>query len=209
MNRGMKRLVIAVDCDDVLVPTAEALARDYNARYGTNVTLDHMYQPITIDSWGTTDEDVAIERMNEIHRSEAHAAIAPHQAAVEAIRQLAEVHELHLVTGRASFLEGITKSMLDSYFPRCFQSIEHTNYIVTTEDLALRRSKGEVCQAIGAQVLIDDHIQHGHSVLEASVEKVIVFGDCPWNRNQKLIEGMTRCKNWNEALAELQRSARA
>lgn len=203
----MRRLVIAIDCDDVLVPTAEALVRSYNARHRTNVTLDHMYQPATLDGWGTTDEDVAIERMNEIHRSEAHATIPPYQEAIKAIRQLAKMHELHLVTGRASFLEGVTKRMLDTHFPECFQSIEHTNYIVTTDSQALRRSKGEVCQAIGAQILIDDHIQHGHSVLETNVERVVVFGNYPWNRDAELSDRMVRCLDWSSTLKEVTRIA--
>jgi 5'(3')-deoxyribonucleotidase len=201
----MRRLVIAVDCDDVLVPTSEALVRSYNARHGTNVTLDHMYQPATLDGWGTTDEDVAIERMNEIHRSEAHATILPYQEAIKAIQQLAKVHELHLVTGRASFLESVTQRMLDTHFPECFQSIEHTNYIVTTDSQAFRRSKGEVCQIIGAHILIDDHIQHGHSVLEANVEKVVVFGDYPWNRDAELSDRMVRCLDWSATLKEVAR----
>lgn len=41
----MRRLVIAIDCDDVLVPTAGAIVSDYNTRFGTQLEPKHMYRP--------------------------------------------------------------------------------------------------------------------------------------------------------------------
>ena len=38
-----ERLVWAIDCDDVVVPSAEAIIASYNERYGTNVSLSAMY----------------------------------------------------------------------------------------------------------------------------------------------------------------------
>lgn len=204
----MKKLVIAVDCDDVLVPTAEAIVKDYNSRYATNVELRHMYQPASIDTWGTDSDDEAIKRVNGFLRSEAHAQIKPLPEAVEAIRALSKVHELHLITGRASFLEAVTAQMIDTYFRGCFSSVEHTNYIITSDDkAAVRRTKGEVCRNIGADILIDDHIHHGVSVLEAGLEEVIIFGDYPWSQGQALVDGMVRCGSWEETLVEIEKVA--
>jgi 5'(3')-deoxyribonucleotidase len=204
----MKRLIIAIDCDDVLMPTAEAIINDYNARFATKLELGHMYQPASIESWGTDSDDEAIKRVNDFLRSDAHAQIKPYPEAIEAIRLLSQMHELHLVTGRASFLEQVTARMLDVYFQDCFQSVEHTNYIVTSDDkTSIRRTKGEVCRSIGARVLIDDHVHHGRSVLEAGLEGVIVFGDYPWNRNSELSDRMVRCLDWPSTLKEITRIA--
>jgi len=204
-----RRLVLAIDCDDVLVPTAPAIIRYYNERYGTQLGLEHMYRPATIDTWGTDDDDIAIERVNEFLQSEAHAALMPDAAAVESVRALAKEHELHLVTGRASFLEDLTKKMLADYFPGCFKTIEHTNFVVSSRDVAIRRSKGEVCRSIGAHVLIDDHLQHGHSVLDAQLERVIIFGDYPWNQEKNLAPRMVRCPDWSSVFMETERLAYA
>jgi len=38
-----RRLIIAVDCDDVLVPTARHIIDDYNERFGTQVGFEHFY----------------------------------------------------------------------------------------------------------------------------------------------------------------------
>lgn len=204
----MRRLVIAIDCDDVLIPTAEAIINDYNDRFGTSLELKDMYQPATLQTWGTDDNDVAIERVYDFLRSDAHASIMPEPEAIFAIKELAGRHELHLVTGRASFLEELTRGMLEQYFGGCFKSIEHTNFIVSSTNIATRRSKGDVCRAIGASLLIDDHVQHGHSVLDAELERVIVFGDYPWNRGEPLVEGMVRCNEWPAVLKEVERLER-
>jgi uncharacterized HAD superfamily protein len=203
-----RRLVLAIDCDDVLIPTAQAIIENYNQRFNTKLTLHHMYKPATLESWGTDSDDVAIERVNDFLRSAAHAAIIPSQTAIEAIHELAKNHELHLVTGRANFLEEVTLNTLDQFFKGCFKSIEHTNFIVTSSSTAVRRTKGEVCRTLGAHVLIDDHLQHAQSVLEAELEKVIVFGDYPWNKGV-LAEGMIRCVDWSSALNEVRKLAYA
>lgn len=203
-----RRLTVAFDCDDVLIPTAEAIVNNYNSRFDTDLNLGDLYKPASIERWGTDDHDEAIERVNVFLRSEEHAQIAPYAEAVIAVRGLAEVHDLHVITGRASFLEHVTRHMIDTHFTGCFKSIEHTNYIVaSTDTTALRRSKGEVAVAIGADLLVDDHIAHGSNVMEAGIEGVLVFGDYPWNRQETLPLGMIRCKNWNTVMREIARYA--
>lgn len=202
-----RRLTIGVDCDDVLISTAEAIVNNYNSRFDTQLTLADMYRPARLESWGTADQDMAIERVNEFLRSEEHASLAPDAEAVVAIRAIAEVHDLHVITGRASFLELVTRHMLDTYFEGCFKSVAHTNYITVSTNTALRRSKGEVAAALGADLLVDDHIPHGTNVLEAGVEGVLVFGNYPWNQYEELPPGMTRCENWDVVIREIARYA--
>lgn len=202
-----RRLTIAIDCDDVIVPTATGIIENYNHRFHTELTLEDFYKIDANNRWGTDDKEVAMNRVNEFLRSKEHAEMAPFQDAVVAINGLAKNHELHLVTGRASFLEEMTKDMLNTYFPGCFASIEHTNFIVTTESGLVTRSKGEVCRDLDADVLVDDHIVHGESVLTAGVEEVIVFGSYPWNQADDLPPGMIRCNNWDETIGEITRIA--
>lgn len=198
-----ERLVIAVDCDDVLIATAQHTIDDYNRKYGTQLNLGHMYKPASMETWGTDEDDVAIERVNEFLRSDEHARLAPDPEAVAAIRLLADQHELHLITGRASFLEAVTKNMLEEYFQGCFQSIEHTNNIVSSTSRAIRRSKGDVCVTIGADILIDDHLVHANDALTTKLKKIIVFGSYPWNQQEELPEGMIRCTNWPAVIEEI------
>lgn len=199
----MKKLVIAIDCDDVLVTTSPHLVNYYNKTYGTALELRHMYNGAELKAWGTDSQEVAVRRIQDFSLTDEHAAITPEPTAVEAIKGLAKHHELHLVTGRADFLEPVTRRMLDEYFPGCFQTIEHTNYLNPSTDKASQRTKGEVCKAIGADILIDDHIKHGNTAL-GLVKEVIVFGDYPWNQHEALPEGMVRCADWTAVVAEIE-----
>lgn len=191
----VRRLVIAFDCDDVLIPTAEPIVKNYNSRFGTHLQLHHLYSHDDLEPWGAATYDEAIGRVFDFLRTEEHALIAPHADTIKAIYDLAKDHELHVVTGRPSFLKIITKDALDTHFPGCFKSIEHTNYITLSTDTEVKRTKSDVCRTLGADILVDDHVAHADDVLSAGL-KAIVFGNYPWNRRAVLPEGMVRCEDW-------------
>lgn len=194
-----RRLIIAIDCDDVLIPTAPRVIAAYNEKYGTTLGLESFYGQDP-DPWGVKEMKDASQRVGEILLAD---EIIPDNDTVEVIHDFASRHELHLVTGRSQILEQLTLSMISTYFPGCFQSIELTNFY----DEAHRRSKGDVCRALGADILIDDHIEHIQSVLAVGMKEVIVFGDYSWNQAEQLPEGATRCRDWNEVREEIQRVA--
>lgn len=190
----MRRLVLAFDCDDVLVHTSSVIVDKYNKLYGTSVTLDAYYRKG--DTWQSNSHEEALQRLDGILRDGVIDEVAPDTEVVRAAEQLAAIHELHLVTGRQDYMEPATLRLLHTYFPGCFTGVEHTNYVTVANSTYLRRSKGEVCSQLGADVLIDDHVDHGESVLAAGVSEVIVFGDYPWNNSFELPTGMSRCSNW-------------
>lgn len=198
----MRKLVIAIDCDDVLLAAADKLIAAYNREYGTALTPEYYYGPATVQSWGTDDVAVAVERVERFQLSPEYSLTQPHHSAVEVVRRLARFHDLHLVTGRPDHLQETTMSTLDKYFPGCFSTIECTNLYNEK-----RRSKGEVCVSLGADILIDDHLPNCKSVLEHGLREVILFGDFPWNRTDELPKGVIRCKNWLAVEKEIERIA--
>lgn len=200
-----EKLIWAIDCDDVIVPTAQVIADAYNDRYGTSLTLGNFYSHDDEGAWGVVSAQEAITRVSKLLRSGVAADAIPSQETIEALMELASKDELHMVTGRQSFLEGVTHHMLETYLPGVFRTVEHTNYFVEDGSDSTSRTKGEVCAAIGADVLIDDHIAHGVSVLESGLEEVIIWGEYPWNRSQKLGRGMVRCVVWEEVFRERER----
>jgi 5'(3')-deoxyribonucleotidase len=201
-----KRLVIAIDCDDVLIPTSLVTVDYYNQKYGTNLQPADFYGSVTKDTWGTDDDDVAVGRVNEYTQSE-FAQLASYPEAVLAVKTLALKHELHLVSGRSGSLESVTKKMVAEYFPGCFKSIEHTNYMVLSTSIHKRRTKGEVCLQLGADLLIDDHIAHGENVIKDGVKRVILFGDYPWNQHEVLLNGIIHCVDWDSTVREIDKIA--
>ena len=198
-----ERLVWAIDCDDVIVPTAEVLVAAYNERHGTSVGLNVFYD--NTDTWGAPSHDEATKRVGALLREGITDDVAPTSETIEALTYLASMDELHMVTGRQTYLEETTHRMLDRYLPGVFRTVEHTNYYAEPENGLFTRTKGEVCAALQADVLIDDHIAHGTSVLESGLEEVIIWGDYPWNQTRKLGRGMVRCASWEEVFRERQR----
>lgn len=197
-----KRLVIAIDCDDVLVETMPLVARLYNDAYGTSLTLANFYQEDPVP-WGVEDIKVASARFHTLLKSNTD-KLAPDKSTIHSIQRLSRQHELHLITGRSRDLEKSTFELVEKYFEGCFTSIELTNMFDETR----RRTKGEVCKRIGANVLIDDHPIHINSVMEeAGLKEVIVFGEYPWNIGE-LPSGAVRCMSWQEAEKEIERIAR-
>lgn len=198
----MKRLVIAIDCDDVLIPTAPEIIKAYNHEYGTTLDVADFYSRDP-SKWGVDDIAQASARVGKYLLSDAHAAIAPTDEAVRAVSHLAKHHELHLVTGRSRALRQLTVAMVEKYFSDCFASIELTDFY----DDAHRRTKGDVCQSIGADILVDDHLEHIESVLAVGMKEVIVFGEYPWNQSSTMPQGAKRCKDWVEVTAEVDKLA--
>lgn len=203
----MSRLVIAIDCDDVMVDTLPKIVEDYNAEYGTKLGLEHMYvdhNQITA-AFGVSTGQEAVQRLHKMYQREGYyQSLKPIYGAVEAIAQLARQHELHVVTGRQSFLKSATQYTLDMYFPGMFTSVEHTNFYPDENFKdAITRSKGEVCAQLRADILIDDHVAHGKDVLNHGVRQVLLFGDYPWNQSDE-IPGVTRCNTWIDVLRQVE-----
>lgn len=192
----MKRLIIAIDCDDVLIHTTEYLVEKYNSLYGTNVKLESAYSSKNPD-W-QTDRDEVFRRLHAIQLSDEYALIEPSKETVRAITELASRHELHLVTARNASVLAATERMLDSYYSGCFTSVHH---------IGADASKGDICKEIRADVMIDDNLQHLESAGESGVEHLLWFGDYPWQKAQVPAHVIpSKCKDWQEVQEYIDRA---
>lgn len=194
-----RRLVIAIDCDDVLIPSTEYIVAAYNKLFGTSVTVARAHESGN-DQWGTTDSALVMKRLSEIQLSEGYATQEPLDEAIIAVRALAADHELHLVTARDKQVEAVTLAMLDQYLHGCFSSVEH---------VGKDRSKGEVCRELRADVLIDDNTKHLVSALEQGLQVggAIRFGDYQWNETVELPAGAVHCTTWADIQREVENIA--
>lgn len=193
----MRRLVVAVDFDDVLVESSKVLPAIYNEKFGTDLRYEDMYVG-NYGRFGVSTQEAAMQRLHSVMQCDAYTGIKPSTEVVEVVKRLASKHELHVITGRAGFLEPYTKAILDSNFPDCFTSLEHTNHFDDGDATVVRRSKAQVCEQIGADILIDDLPLHIEQVLHSGVGRVVLFGDYPWNQSFTVSDGMSRCRTWHE-----------
>lgn len=187
----MRRLVIAIDCDDVLIPTTEFTVNTYNKKYNTSVKLHEAHSPVNPE-WAQ-DRSVVHARIHAIQTSDQFREIQPFQGAIDVIKKLASTHELHLVTARQRSVDSVTRQMLDKYFPDCFVSMEH---------VGMDGTKGDICAKIGADVLVDDNVAHLQNAFDhgMSMSGLLWFGRYSWQPQSSEISGQlaTRHSDWHE-----------
>jgi uncharacterized HAD superfamily protein len=186
MNR---RLIIAIDIDDVIVESSPRLTEYYNKTYRTDLTLEDMYSN-DLERWKAADTATAIARVEEYLATDEFRSIPPLREAIASIHRLDKRHELHVITGRSLAIAVATTDMLHEYFPDIFQSITFTDMYGHK-----RRSKTEICQELGADLLIEDHLGHALPVARSGTN-VLLFGDYPWNQIDELPGNIRRAKNW-------------
>lgn len=182
------RLIIAIDCDDVLVPSTHAIVDEYNRRYGTQVSYERSHETGN-EEWGAS-RDQTKHRIHEIQLSEEYGAIEPFADAVDAVSRLAQQHELHLITARDGKLLDVTVTMIDKFFPNCFTSLEHVGFDGT---------KGDVCSRLNADALIDDNLKHLQHAQGCGVGTLLWFGGYPWNSGVDAPAGIVRSPDWDHA----------
>ncbi len=198
--------VLAFDCDDVLVLTGQDLISEYNRRHHTVVEPRHLYGTAGIEVWGV-DEEEACQRVEALIREERHETLAPTQDMVTAVRSLARFcKEAHVVTSRSYERAAATERLVYGHYTGIFRAIHYANSYSPGTPPELRRTKGSICNEIGADIAIDDNVGHAESVLrESQVQLAIVYGDYAWNRDLTLQEGMVRCTTLPEVEAEVRR----
>lgn len=195
----MRKLVIAVDCDDVLVRTTPYFVDAYNRMYSTNVTLAKAHYDDE-DIW-KTDRATLESRFAELMKTKEYKELRPSDEEVRVLTELSESHELHVITARREYERELTQFMIDTYLPNVFLSLELVGY---------SGSKGQVCERINAEVLIDDNLRHLEDAIKYGLPQrgAILFGDYPWNTELASLVGFKRCTSWVDAQKEIDELAR-
>jgi len=184
----VRRLVIAIDCDDVLVATTPFFIDAYNKQYGTKVTLADAHG-VDETVWAAP-QDVVNERIAKTMATKEYAELGPTKEEVDILTELSKYHELHMVTARRPEEEALTQNMLDRDLPGVFTSMEFVGWT---------GSKGDVCKRIGADILIDDNARHLHGAIQQGLPKngAILFGAYDWNSASSTHEDLTHCTTWS------------
>lgn len=192
----MKKLVIAVDCDDVLVRSTPFFVETYNQIYGTNVTLDTAHDNAA--AWGVDNTTVAA-RLAELMETQAYKNLSPSNEEVTILNALSKDHELHVITARRPHERDLTQLMLDTYLPGVFRSLELVGFT---------GSKGEIIKSIHADVLIDDNLRHLNDAVKHGLPKegAILFGDYAWSTPE--LTPFVHCYEWSDIAREINRLAR-
>ena len=179
-----KKLVVAIDCDDVLLPSMIRIVERYNVLYQTAVELEYAHTS-AYPGWNA-DRDTIHGRILEIQTSPEYAVTPPFEDAIATVHRLAVEHELHLVTARPVTMMDVTNAMIETHFGECFVGVEH---------VGLDGSKGEICRRIAADVLVDDNLKHLVDAESSGTIHGLWFGEYPWQQNDSS-DAAIRCADW-------------
>ena len=190
----MAKKIIAIDIDDVLADSTDALRRVVNKRLDVNLSPEDYY--LEGDYWDQYSKIWKrhglegrislsdIEPMMVVSQSH----VLPHEGALKTLKALKKNYELVIVTSRWPSWRRASEDWLDEHFPGIFERILFTREVKDS----VHTGKGEICAENGVSWLIDDNVYHAQSAVDNGIE-VILFGDYGWHH--KVPPHFVRCKN--------------
>lgn len=193
---------IAIDIDDVISDTNEAMRLWANQTSGVELAREDYYVPGN-DYWGYYERIWAEHSIEdkldfdvfeaELIKDQSHVPLIASAALV--IKELQKEFHIILLTSRNPALEEGTRRWLKENIEGDVEL-----YFAKNGRMNIGRSKGELCKELGAFLLIDDNIEHCQSAVDNGIE-AILFGEYGWQTSG--VEGSIRCKDWPAVLEYL------
>jgi len=174
-----------------LLPLIPAIAEQHNRLHGTNISWRDFQSYRFNEAWGGSTEE-AVADVNALLGFD-HSHLEPIIGAQDVTRSLSRKYDLIVVTARDKKLTDTTLTWVEHHFPGIFSDVVLTGNPYASESY---ERKVDVCQKLGAFVLVDDSINHTTKCVEAGLGGIL-FGDYPWNQiDGELPTGITRVSNW-------------
>lgn len=195
------RSIIAIDLDDTIADSTEALRLLVNQRLGAELTTEDYrvegeywgYYERVWSQHGLTDashDDFSAEMVVD----QMHVPLLP--GASFAIKQLLKRFQVIFVTARDASWEEATRSWITNHFGE--EPFEL--YFIESHKNENAQTKGQLCQGLGAALLIDDNVQHCKSAIDEGLGAVL-FGNYGWHVDVPV--GIVRCHDWPAVLEHI------
>lgn len=196
VNENIK--TIAIDIDDVVSATSDALRIWVNDKTGANLQPGDYYRK-GYQYWSYFDDVLSEHGLAEnitlrdffktYDDDQFHAATI--QGATECIAKLTESYDVVFITARPPAQKEATRRWLDEHIDPEIPLYLSSNPLFDH----VAQSKGEICAELGVDLLIDDHIDNCDSAMQHGV-RAILFGDYGWNHAAP--SDIQRCLSWSE-----------
>ncbi|KAI8379740.1 uncharacterized protein BYT42DRAFT_569868 [Radiomyces spectabilis] len=186
MVKEQQRKIIAVDLDQTLARTLEALAEWHNAVYDTDLSVHDFHTYDFSQVWGGSKEE-QYDKIRKFYESDQFHRILPiDDFALEALKMLKRRRfQLIIVTSRQQFIAEQTKKFVDRHYPGLFESIYFCNSELTVAEQVeyISKPKSAICQEVGVDVLIDDSLEHALDCASLGIEVLLYDrkGEYRWN----------------------------
>jgi 5'(3')-deoxyribonucleotidase len=192
----MKKLIIAVDIDDVLSKTSQAFVEFSNKTWGHNLKPDD-YDEDWARIWGTPI-GITRKRADYLHKNGMFRDTLHYSEAFPVLERLHDRFTLVVATSRRSLIKEITMEWLDTYYRGIFDGVFFSGIYdgkLGKHEEHLSLTKNDILMEIGADYLIDDQLKHCIAAEEHGI-KSILFGNYKWNQGDNLPPHVTRCVDW-------------
>ncbi len=196
---------IVVDIDEELAELMDSYFLYQNQKYNTHVQKKDMFSYSFSDVFGGTEEENRLKVL-DFFKSEQFQNLKLVNGALDTIKQLAQKHQLCIITARPHVIQKETEQWLQQHFPDCFQSINLTNQWHGVGDKQLKSSIGKK-QKI--DFMIDDSLSHAMDCASQGINVLLVDFGYPWNQvSKELPENIKRVHSWKEIVEEIARYGR-
>lgn len=202
-------LLVAVDLDEVLGQFLSALLDFHNDRYQTSLTMKDFHSYTFRLCWGG-DEEESTAKVQAFFTSPNFLRGIPlvpgARHGLECLKQAG--FRLAVVTSRQLQIEEHTRTWLARHFGEgFFDEVVFGNHWGI--DGRKKRSKREMCESLGAEILIDDSVDYACEVAQSGI-RVLLFDldhSYGWNKadDRLLSPKITRVSSWDEVVSILTR----
>jgi len=195
----MSKEIIAIDIDDTIAASSEALMIEVNRAFGCQLTsadyaIEADYQGYYEQVWQRHGLTIDLAQLlTDMTVDQSHMKVMPGASA--ALTHLANRFELQVVTARNRAWYQATMAWVTTNFPNLFAAVNFT----TVYEQPL--SKGEMCRDIGASCLVDDNPAFCRSAQVAGIDTVL-FGNFAWQHHT--CPSITRCQDWTAVVSHFQ-----
>lgn len=199
-----EKLLVAVDIDEVLCSFLLALNTFIAERYALSHTVAE-YHVYSFDKVWNCSLSEARSRVYEFYNSyHFRKGIHPIPGAYQVLLQLAPFCHFSIVTSRQNVIKQHTIEWVESHYSGLFKEIHFGNHFAVD---GVARPKSEICQSLGAQILIDDNPLYALDCAENGI-KVLLFdyqNSYPWCKTGNSCPHplITKVQSWQEVQKHL------
>lgn len=192
----MAKQIIAVDIDDVLAQTNEAVRVHVNRHFGTQHTpedyrMEAPYFMYWEKIWEVSQEEADL-RYEHFKQDENRGNIQPLPGAIDVLRELKKNYELVIITARGTSDAHVTQAWLEKHFPKLFSEVK---FVPGAWQQGGDTTKADICKELGVSYLVDDAFEHCELVAKEGII-ALLFGDYGWNTSKKLPRSVIRVRDW-------------
>ena len=184
---------LSIDVDEVLADYLRPFLRWHNKQYGTNYTIDDIWEWDIYNVFQISREEET-KRLMAFETNLNMAALPPLPGAVDAITALWQRYSLIAVTSRSNQLRDVTLAWLHQWFDKRFSAVLYTDHDMHNPP---KFRKSQLIRPYDALVHVDDSLKHCTECAAAGIP-AILFGEYKYNQG-KVPALVTRVSDWQKA----------